>query len=143
MTGPAGVTISPNGAFAYVSNQSANTVSVIETATNAVTTTIPVGTAPFIIAFPKGPQNPIASLAAQIQALIADGTLTQNQGDGLINKLDQITTKLDAGQTGAACNQLSSFINQVQAFINDGTLTLSEGQALIKAANAIKSNLGC
>jgi hypothetical protein len=61
----------------------------------------------------------------------------------LIDKLNQSLTKLDMGQTGAACNQLSSFINQVNALISNGSLTQSQRQALIDAANAIRTNLGC
>src|SRR5258708_5527843 len=38
---PAGVAITPNGAFAYVANFNSNNVSVIDTATNTVTTTVP------------------------------------------------------------------------------------------------------
>jgi len=120
-------------------------VSVISTATNTVTATIPVGASPFAIAFagPQSPQDQIASLIDQVEALIAGGTLTQNQGAGLIDKLNQVSTKLDAGQTGAACNQLSSFISQVQAFINSHALSQAEGPSLIDAANAVKTNLGC
>ncbi len=52
---PLGVTISPNGTLAYVSNHGSNTVSVINTATNTVTATIPVGLQPQGIAFtPNG-----------------------------------------------------------------------------------------
>ena len=78
-----------------------------------------------------------------MQALVTTGTLTQNQGDGLIDKLNQVIAKLDNNQTGAACNQLNSFINQVNAFISNGSLTQAQGQALINAANAAKTNLGC
>ena len=84
------------------------------------------------------PQQGLALLIAQVEALITGGTLTQNQGAGLIDKLDQVIAKLDAGQTGAACNQLNSFINKVNAFINNGSLTQAQGQALIDAANAIR-----
>jgi hypothetical protein len=101
--------------------------------------------APRFIAFEKtqSPQDQIAALIAQIEALIANGTLTQNQGDGLIDKLNQVIVKLAADQTGAACTQMSAFINQVQAFINSGALTQAQGQSLINSANAIKVNLGC
>ncbi|MGA5821110.1 Ig-like domain repeat protein [Kitasatospora sp. NPDC094028] len=47
---PTGVAITPDGLHAYVANKGGNTVSLIETATNTVTTTIPVGTAPFDVA---------------------------------------------------------------------------------------------
>ena len=67
----------------------------------------------------------------------------QNQADGLIDKLNQVITKLDNGQTGAACNQLSTFINHVNAFMNNGALTQPEAQPLIDAANAIRASNGC
>src|SRR5689334_25130620 len=44
---PAGAV--PAGIYAYVCNSSNNSVSVINAATNTVTTTIPVGTAPSIV----------------------------------------------------------------------------------------------
>jgi hypothetical protein len=61
----------------------------------------------------------------------------------LLNKINEAKSKHDAGQTGAACNQLSSFINQVNAFIGNGTLTPAQGQPLIDTANTIKTNFGC
>ena len=48
---PQGITVSPNGTFAYVANELSNTISVINTATNAVIATIPVGIRPRIIVF--------------------------------------------------------------------------------------------
>jgi YVTN family beta-propeller protein len=62
-SGPVGVAITPNATdqyergnrphqpFAYVTNLVDNTVSVIDTARNKVVATIPVGTAPFAVAF--------------------------------------------------------------------------------------------
>src|SRR3989442_10814427 len=47
---PAGVAITPNGAFAYVANFDSNNVSVIDTATNAVVATVPVGIGPLGVA---------------------------------------------------------------------------------------------
>lgn len=93
--------------------------------------------------YPPSPQSQIDALIAQLEALITGGTLTQNQGNALINKLNQVSAKLDSSQTGAACNQLGAFVNQVNAFVNSGSLTQAQGQALIDAANAIKTNLGC
>lgn len=117
---------------------------MIDTTTNTVTASIPVGDGPFAIAFPtRGQTDPIGSLTAQVQALVAGGILAENQGAALINKLEQVQTKIDQGQTTAACNQLGAFINQVNALINNGSLTGSQGQALINAANAIKASLGC
>lgn len=95
------------------------------------------------IAKPQSPQDQIASLIAQVESIIADGSLTQNQGDGLIDKLNRVASKPDDGQTGAACNQLGAFINQVNAFINNGSLSQTQGQSLIDGANAIQTSLGC
>ena len=138
---PFDLAVTPNGASVYVTNGNSGTVSVIDTTTNTVTATIPVFGSPTFVAV--GRQDPIGSLINQIQALVADGTLTQNQGAGLLDKLNQVTAKLDANQTGAACNQLSSFISQVQAFINSHALTPAQGQSLIDGANALRTSLGC
>jgi len=89
------------------------------------------------------PQQDLSAIIAQIQALVAAGTLTQNQGAGLIDKINQTIVKLDSGQTAAACNQLNSFINQVNAFISSGALTSSQGQSLIDGANGLKADIGC
>jgi len=86
---------------------------------------------------------PITLIIARLQDLITAGTLTQNQGAGLIDKLNQVSAKLDQDQTAAACNQLNSFISQVNAFINNHSLSQAQGQALIDAANAIKADSGC
>src|SRR6267154_572708 len=52
---PAGVAISPNGAFAYVANFNSNSVSVINTATNTVAASVAVGCGPTSVAItPNG-----------------------------------------------------------------------------------------
>jgi YVTN family beta-propeller protein len=43
---PVHVSISPDGAHAYVTNAGANSVSVIDTSTIAVSATVPVGVLP-------------------------------------------------------------------------------------------------
>jgi hypothetical protein len=70
-------------------------------------------------------EDTIESLIARLEALITGGTPTQNQGDGLIDKLEEAGAKIDAGQTSVACNQLSAFINQVTGLINNVSLTAS------------------
>jgi YVTN family beta-propeller protein len=47
---PAKVAITPNGSTAYVANAGSSSVSVINTATHAVTATVPVGLNPVGIA---------------------------------------------------------------------------------------------
>src|SRR5439155_1162397 len=52
---PAGVAVTPDGAFSYVTNFNSNTVSVINTVTNTVTATVGVGTEPLFVAItPNG-----------------------------------------------------------------------------------------
>jgi YVTN family beta-propeller protein len=145
---PTAIAVTPDGAFVYLTDAIAHNVSVISTATNTVVATVPVGTVPQGIAFgilqpEPPPPNPLDSLFTQVNALITGGTLTQEQGAGLLDKLNQIRAKIDAGQTGSACNQVSALINQVNGLINNGTLTSSQGQALLNAANALKTKLGC
>jgi uncharacterized delta-60 repeat protein len=89
------------------------------------------------------PADQVASLIADIEALIAGGDLAANKAAPLLNKLDQILAKLAGGETGAACGQLSAFSNQVNAYVNSGTLTAAEGQSLLDAVNALRSDLGC
>jgi YVTN family beta-propeller protein len=56
---PAGVAITPDGAFAYVANQGGFTVSVIDTATHTVVKTIEVGGAPWGVAIKGSGQNDV------------------------------------------------------------------------------------
>lgn len=125
-----------------MANLVSDNVSVISTATNTVTATIPVGNSPFGIAFATvAPQGPIDALIAQVEALFAGGSLTQNQRDTLIAKLEEIRAKIAAGQTNAAINQLSAFLNQLSALVNNGTLTQAQAQSLIDGATALQNSL--
>jgi hypothetical protein len=98
---------------------------VMSTATNTVVASVRVGNFPHSIAFGTVQEDSIESLIERLEALITGGTPTQNQGDGLIDKLEQAGAKIDAGQTSAACNQLSAFINQVTGLINIASLIAS------------------
>ena len=138
-----GIAVTPNGVFVYVANTTNNSVSVISTATNTVVATVPVGINPAFIAFGTQGQDPIDSLIAQVEALSTAGTLTENQGAGLINKLEEVRAKRDSGQSSSACNQLNAFINQVNSLIKNHSLTQAQGQVLIEAVNTLKTNLGC
>ncbi len=89
------------------------------------------------------PQDLIAALIDQINALVTAGSLAQNKANPLITKLNQVVTKLDGGQTTAACGQFGAFLNQLNADIRNGTLTPAQGQPLLDAAHAIQANMGC
>jgi polyhydroxyalkanoate synthesis regulator phasin len=77
------------------------------------------------------------ALLGQVNNLVAAGTLTQNQADGLLDKLHQVQAKLDAGQREAARDQLGAFIHQVEGLVNAGALAPEQAQTLIDAARGI------
>jgi hypothetical protein len=90
------------------------------------------------------PEEVADKLIERIEGLVSDGTLTQDQGDGLIDKLTEIIAKLESAQPlDPACNQLVAFINQVEAFMNAGFLTALEGQTLIDSAINAGKGAGC
>jgi uncharacterized repeat protein (TIGR01451 family) len=73
----AGVAVSPDGAFVYVTNQSSASVSVIATATNTVTATIPVGAGPFGVAVtPDGAFVYVANVGSGTVSVIDTATNT-------------------------------------------------------------------
>lgn len=87
---PCGVAITPDGAHVYVTNDGDGTVSVIDTATNAVSATITVGSVPLGVAItPNG-------LTAYVT----------NVGDGTVSIIDTatntVTLTIDAGSLPAS-----------------------------------------
>ena len=63
-THPYGVAVTPDGSRVYIANQSSNNVSVIDTTTNTVTATVPVGSDPFAFGvFIQQPAKPTPRFA--------------------------------------------------------------------------------
>ena len=60
-----------------------------------------------------------------------------NQTTALMNKLNQILAKFDAGNVNSACNQLDAFVNQINSLVNTGTLTQAEAQPILDTAEQI------
>jgi len=89
------------------------------------------------------PEEQIEALIDQVEDLANSGSLTQNQADGLIEKLVAAEQSLLGGNTTAACNQLQAFINQVNAFLKSGKLTSAEAQPLIDGASEVRNEIGC
>jgi YVTN family beta-propeller protein len=121
---PAGIDITPDGAFAYVANLAFGTVSVINTATNTITTTVPVGTLSLGLAV-----NPSGTLVYVPKI------------DGTISVIDTATNTVTAtiptgnGPTTVAFQKrlpMGSLIAQVQALVGGGVLTQNEADSLIK-----------
>ncbi|MDF3293222.1 Ig-like domain repeat protein [Streptomyces silvisoli] len=74
---PTGVAITPDGLHAYVANEGSNNVSVIATATNTVTATVPVGTTPFGVAItPDGLHAYVTNSGDNTVSVIATATNT-------------------------------------------------------------------
>jgi YVTN family beta-propeller protein len=71
------VAVSPDGSKVYVTNELANTVSVIDTATDTVSATIPVGLGPIGVAVkPDGSKVYVANFLANTASVIDAGTNT-------------------------------------------------------------------
>src|SRR5437764_68642 len=83
----------------------------------------------------------IEALAGQVKDLLAAGILTQDQADGLLNKLQQVRAKLDAEQREAAGQQTEAFVHQVEGFVTASVLTAEQAQPLIGAARGIIDRL--
>lgn len=83
----------------------------------------------------------IELLIADVQGLVGSGALTQQQGNGLIAKLEEATKVLEKQNVNPAIRKLGDFIDQVESYVMNGKLTLAEGQPLIDAANAIMQSL--
>jgi YVTN family beta-propeller protein len=74
---PMGVAVTPNGAYAYVTNAGSGTVSVISTATNTVTATVPVGNNPGGVAItPNGAHTYVANNGSDSVSVISTATKT-------------------------------------------------------------------
>jgi len=92
---------------------------------------------------PLTPRVAIGLLINDIQTLLNDAILTQDQVDGLRDKLEAAIASLTGRNSGPACNQIHAFVNQVNAFIKAGIITIAQGQALTDAANDVSGMIGC
>ncbi|MEX2317457.1 MAG: delta-60 repeat domain-containing protein [Pirellulales bacterium] len=82
------------------------------------------------------PPQVIDLLDNRIDELVADGQLTEGQGNSLKAKLLDILDKIDADRWNAVAGKLNAFINQVEAW--DGSiLTHEDAEFLIGLAGLI------
>jgi hypothetical protein len=68
--------------------------------------------------------------------------LSSNLQTALDNKLQDVLTAINAGQTATACSELTDFIGFVQSHTGKG-ITQSQANQLIAAAQQIQAVLGC
>jgi len=80
-------------------------------------------------------------LIADVEALIAAGSVNGGQGNALLVKLEGALAKLAAGMPGVAANKIEAFRNQVEAFVAGGVLTAEEAQPLLDAIAVLLAQL--
>ncbi|MGO4649985.1 IPT/TIG domain-containing protein [Nocardia sp. 2YAB30] len=124
---PLGVVLSPDGARAYVAGSSSNTVTVIDTATNGVVTTIPTGAGPRLFAFtPDGGHLYVTVAGDGLLSVIdtATNTITTSVTVGAAPTGVSVTP--DGGQVYVA-NQNSDTVSVIDAATNTVTATIAVG----------------
>jgi hypothetical protein len=87
----------------------------------------------------------IKGAAAQVSDLVTTVNsfhLATSLQTSLDNKLTDVLTALQAGQTTTACSELTDFIGHVQSQSGKG-LTTSQATQLIAAAKQVQAVLGC
>jgi hypothetical protein len=87
----------------------------------------------------------VKGAAAQVSDLINlvnSFHLSSSLQTALDNKLQDVLSAINAGQTATACSELTDFIGHVQSQSGKG-LTTSQANQLIAAAKQIQAVLGC
>jgi probable HAF family extracellular repeat protein len=87
------------------------------------------------------PQQVLQNLAADVEALADDGTLTSGEAQSLTKLLNLAAAMIDDGNTTTAGAQLQAFISRVERLVQRGVLTAEEGQALIDPAQDVVAGL--
>ena len=110
------------------------------TSVGALDTTLGGTEDAFVVKLAFATEEQVAIVAADIEDLVVEGTLSGGQAAALMATLDTGLRMLTDAATGndiAGMNLLLALVNQVQGLIDGGILTLEEGQPLIDVANAI------
>ncbi len=119
--------ITPNGRYAYVSNSGSNDVSVIDTSTNAVTTTIAVGATPNNIAItPDGSEAYVANSGSNDVSVIDTSTNAVTTTVPLSTEPQGVTFTPD-GQTAYVTNYTGSSVSVISTSNNAVTGTIGVG----------------
>lgn len=75
-------------------------------------------------------QQQIDAIEAHVQQLIASGDLPKHKGKALLAQLEQVTKKLDRGNSRPAVNMLLAVEHQIRSLVRKDILTKSEGAEL-------------
>ena len=131
-----------DGAFAYVTNEGSDNVSVIRTSDNTVVATVAVGSSPFGVAVtPTTEACTIEALLDHVEALVAAGKLSRAEGHALSVKLEAALRLLERGKTKAAGNVIGAFLNQVEALVRSRRLSDVDAGPLRDQASCVRTQL--
>ena len=83
----------------------------------------------------------LANFRAEIQALIADGILSGENGNGILNRLDNIEKKFLKGQKEVALNMLNALINHLEGLSNAGALSQEIYESLLEDVQNIINSM--
>jgi len=87
----------------------------------------------------------VKGAAAQVKDLITTVNgdhFTSSLQTALDNKLNDVLTAINAGQTTTSCSELTDFIGFVQSHTGKG-ITTSQATQLVAAAKQVQAVLGC
>ncbi|HUS12629.1 MAG TPA: HYR domain-containing protein, partial [Pyrinomonadaceae bacterium] len=74
---------------------------------------------------------------------VQSSSLSGQQRQGLIGKLNAALDAINKGHTNTACAKLADFINSVQNYVDHGNISAAQGQAWIHSAAHVRNTLGC
>lgn len=141
-TTPVGADNCPGAITTRTAGLASGAVFPIGTTTVTYSVTDAAGNGPVSCSFTVTVLTPQAVIQNLINAVNAS-SLTGQQKNGLLAKLNAALSAINSGQTNIACNKLSEFINNVASLISHGDLTAAQGNAWISSANHVRNTIGC
>jgi YVTN family beta-propeller protein len=142
---PTGIAVSPNGRKAYVTNRGANTVSVIDTASNTVSSTIPGFHAPTGITFTPDGQKVLVANSGDDTVIVID------VASGAVLPLQVIVpgmpvsapTGIAVSPDGAHAYVTSALAHAVTEIGGTATLTIALGGTGIGSVSSSPAGIAC
>lgn len=132
---PQGIAVTPDGLFAYVCNQNANTVSQISLKTNTVTATITVGAVPRDIAItPDGTKAYVSNSSDNTVSVIHIPANTVTSVTGTSFSGPQGIAFTPDGTTAYVCNHGSNVVRVINVAGDTGTSSITVGNGPVGIA---------
>ncbi|MCP5477041.1 MAG: hypothetical protein H7A19_19610 [Rhodanobacteraceae bacterium] len=89
------------------------------------------------------PEDRLASLDSQLDALANSGALNQGQANGMRQRIANLLRSMEQGNLSQACNHMSQLILSIEHNINNGSLNPADAGPLQAESIAIRAELGC